>query len=296
MTAPTAVPGGGADPGAGAGTGSQPAGGAGGETGQQAGSDYLGRVRGDPDFAVSELRKHQSRADQVEGQLRTLRSRVGENLEQLVGQAGGDAVATAVSHYLTLKSDPRYAQALQALETTGRLPVAGGRDPSGGQDPEEEYLSPEQREIRELKAQLNSVSAQQGDLILGVGQQALQAHLDRFAADNPLNPGEVEAMKKSVIGEIQRWAGQGELGRKAIANLQNPGSYETVRRLLLGALPQETLDDLGNRKARRRQQRLEGMATDDPSPNSSLNEPPPPGLKTTLDVLRYYQAHPEKAR
>ncbi len=222
-------------------------------------------------------------------ELAELRGRLG-NLTSYLDRTDGDTIASAVSSYLGMKQDPRTAPLVAKYEQ-GTL--AAPAEPEG-----EEYLTPEQREIREVRAELQRLRGGQDELVLGAGQQALEGHFARFTEEYPLEPGELAAVRKHLEKSFEGWMKEGETGRRALRNIQSPSNYKMVKNLMLGAIAEvaePALLAFGARRDQRRSARVEGFRTDDrTTPASDEAMPEFKGANAALQALEFVRKHPER--
>jgi hypothetical protein len=290
-----AAAGGGTEPGAG-GTPIEPqvadsSSSASGQAGQGS-QDYLGRIRDGGDFAASEVTKHQSRADKAEAENRRFVETLGgENgqLQQLLSQVDAETIVTAVNNYAAIRQHDKFGRVVQEYETTGQIPSSG----TYPVEEEDEYLSPEQREIRDLKIELNKTRTQINGITTSTGTAALQGHLETFAKEHFLSAEEFETVKRAIEPQIKQW-GTNDAGRSALQRLQTPDGYSTVKALGLQNLPESVIFELGDRKRLRERERLERHRTDGPSESSTTGREAPPEVKGALAALKYAKANPDR--
>lgn len=263
-------------------------------TGDQGSQDYLGRIRAGGDFAAEEVRKHQSRADKMEAEVRKLSQSTGEDSEairSLLSQGlTPEMIAAAVTNYFALRSHPNLQDKVLGLERTGMIPDGNSQNAS---EIEDEYLTDEQREIRELRTELKRVREETAGLTQSTGSAALQNHLERFAQENFLKPDEFEKVKQGMGSQARQW-GNNEQGLALLRSLQNPTAYDTVEAVAWKFVPKEVRFQLGERKRLHDQKRVDGFRTDVPSGLSTTGKEPPAEVKGALNALRYAKANPDK--
>lgn len=263
-----------------------------GDSGSQ---DYLGRIRAGGDFAAGEVTKHQSRADKMEAEVRRLTDATGGDsgpIGSLVAQGvAPETIKQVFENYVALRTSPQTQEMILGFEQTGALPTR--QNPAASSDDDDEYLTEEQKEIRELRAKVNRLEGTQTDLTQSTGTAALQGHLERFATENYLQPGEFDTIKTAMAGQIKQW-GTNEQGRRLLRSLQNPSSYETVETVAWKFVPKEVRFQLGDRKRLHDRQKVERFSTDVPTDTSTTGKELPAEVTGSLNALRYSRANPDK--
>jgi hypothetical protein len=201
-----------------------------------------------------------------------------------------ETIKMVFDNYVALRGHPQTQDVVLAYEQTGTVPDRSNPSTSGQ---EEEYLSDEQKEIRELRKELQSMRQAQVGLTQSTGTAALRQHLERFSRENFLQPEEFEALKTGMTGQIQQW-GSNEQGLGLLRNLQDPSSYDTVEAIAWKFVPKDVRFQLGDRKRLRDQEKLEGFRTDVPPETSTTGKELPAEVKGSLEALQYARANPDK--
>ena len=256
------------------------------ETGASAPSDYKQRVGAGGEFAVTEVTKHQGRADRAEAANRELIGKLGgenSSLLQLVNKYGVDQVMGTLNEYGRITSDPRIAQAIEAIETGGQPATATNTAPD-----DDEYLTDEQREIRELRAELKAATSQLSELTVNTGGAALQGHLESVFGDLNLTQEEIGSIEQSFKQQVSEWS-KTDQGRAVLRGLQKSTAKADVRALVLKLLPDDTLFGLGERRRLREQNRLRDFETDGPSgfeANEADDMPEVKGIHAAFEAAR----------
>jgi hypothetical protein len=262
--------------------------------GDASSQDYLGRIRADADFAVREVTGHQSRADKMEAEVRRLTEATGGDsgpIREILAQGiAPETVKVVFDNYLALRNNPQSQEMILGFEQTGALPE---RSQSSTSVDEEEYLSDEQKEIRQLRSELQALKQDQTGLTQSTGTAALQGHLERFAKENFLRPEEFETLKQGMAGQVKQW-GTNDQGLGLLRSLQSPGSYETVDAVAWKFIPKDVRFQLGERKRLHDREKVEGFRTDSPVDTSTTGQELPAEVKGTLNALQYAKANPDK--
>lgn len=262
-------------------------------TGDASSQDYLGRIRADADFAVREVTSHQSRADKMEAEVRRLTAETGGNaapIRELLAQGVEPSTVRAVfDNYLALRNNPQTQELIVGFEQTGAVP---DRSSTASVD-DDEYLSEEQKEIRQLKSELQQVRMEQSGLTASTGTAALQNHLERFAKEHFLRPEEFESVKQAMTGQVKQW-GTNEQGLGLLRSMQNPSAYDTVEALAWKFVPKEVRFQLGDRKRLHDREKVGGYRTDSPSDMSTTGKELPAEVTGALNALEFAKANPDK--
>lgn len=274
--------------------------------GAQPSSDYLGRVRAGGDFATQEVRNHQSRADRLEAENRALKERFGGKLSTYVERAGADTVTRIVERFEAGLSDPQTAAAVKGWYETGQLPIRAGQraaqattaEPSGepGGDDLDDY-DPVARRLKALESRLDTTLARLetglGATIQSTGKAAVENHLRRFRSDFHLTDAEFQRVADGMLRQVDQWSANPD-GRAIVQRIADPTAYESVRTLAMGFVPQEALEQLGERKRLQARNRSQGFATDVPSGAATTGAEPPADLasRPAGEVLAFFRANP----
>jgi hypothetical protein len=262
-------------------------------------SDYLARIASDSSFAQEEVRKHQSRADQVEAQYKAQQDWVNPLSRYRESGLSGEDIAGHLDNMAKLVNNQDMQKFIGEFLRTGEIPRVHRKI---GQpvvdDPADEdsdlYLTDEQREIRGLKEEMEGLKSQLVQQTSHVGQQALKSHLEKIAGEMGITGERFEKVRKSLIDQVGTWQTQGDAGRQALATLQTPQGEETVRALVMKSIPwNEVMEMAGEQRLRLAKLRGE-LTTDGPSEHVAPGTEEPPQFKNALEALRAAQAHPEK--
>lgn len=258
-------------------------------------NDYLSRITQGGDFAVNEVRSHQSRADKVQAAYDKLVSSIGGEDHALVQAAqnyGADTLYQAVTGYVQMKNHPTGAQLAREFETTGTISAAAASASASTTDPgnDDEWLSEEQKEIRSLREELTEIKSATNGLTLSAGTTALKGHLERLKGELYLTDQEFGQVAEKVESQLRDWSGS-DAGRNALRNLQQPGSYTSVKSLVMPLLPEDTLFQLGERKRQHDRNRVSGFETDGPSGAQTTGMEEPPEFKSALEAMKWFREH-----
>lgn len=262
-----------------------------GSQGQQNGStDYVGRIRSDPDFAEREALAHQSRADSAEAKLKTLGEWTGD-LEKFKAQYTGSELAQFVDQYAAALNEPVLREAIQTFHATGKVKISqqGSNDTPADED---EYKSPEQIEIDTLKQKLATLEPRIAQQEAGVGQAVLKDHLVKIFGELELAPEVRDRVDKKLEGQLRTWAGS-ENGLETIRGLMTPNGHETVRALVYGSLTQKEIHEGVMNHALRTGNKLDALSTGGPSGEASSGQEPPPEFASAFKAMEWARRNPE---
>lgn len=256
--------------------------------------DFRERAMQDPDFAWKQVQTHQSRADTLQAESQKATKEL-QTFKEGLGNYANDDPANIALHLdqivMPVKNNPAVQKAFQDA-------VAGKETPSGGNEvDDEEYLSDEQKELREVKAQLTAVNSRLGQQESSAGAQALGEHLKSVLTNWDAGPEASKRVTEGLRNYVHGLAAQGEVGIKALHNLQDPKhGPSTVKALVLGMMTDEEHVQAVHNRDLRRQGKLSGMATDGQSSGASSGDEMPPEFESSLDTLNYAMEHPEKMK
>ena len=257
---------------------------------QDSGSgDYLDRVRSGGDFAAQEVRSHQSRADKAEARLNAMEW-IG-TLEQGRGSLSGDEIMHHLGQYNGLLQDPGMKAAIERFRSNGSSPDTS----TTSTDADEEYLSDEQRELRQVRTELADLKTRQGQTEFLDGQQALKQHMEDIRGAYGLPDDVFKTGSEATAAQIVQWHSQGETGRKAIESLKGPNGRKVVEGILIPAIGPEGLLQAQQNRDRRRTNALGALETDGPSGNASTGREEAPkftGPNAHLDAARWAAENP----
>jgi hypothetical protein len=249
--------------------------------------DYLGQVRSDPDFAAREVTSHQSRADKAVAERDALK----ERLDSLGRYASDDpaVITRALDDYVSIMNNKDMAQAIERVRSGNHTPT--------GETEDDEYLTDEQRETRELRSQLMEAQQRLSGVELSSAERTLTEHIEKVQRDYYLTPDAFESAKKKLNQDIDRYKRAGKSGEAAIRNLMGPNSFDIVRSLMLAGLTPDALLDCQKNRDRRKGTALGGLATDGrPGTVSTGREPPPDFSKSAnaaVEAALWAEANPD---
>jgi len=257
---------------------------------QDSGSgDYLERIRTDPEFAAREVVNHQSRADKADAERKALqewRAALGD------GYANDtpDAIRRALDDYVAMREDEKVMAAIE------RARGSSSTTTSVTDDTDDEYLSDEAREIKQLKATVASLESRLGQTEFSDGQQALNTHMEQIRKDWGLPDEVFQKGSEATAAKIVAWKTRGgEAGRQAIESLKGPNGREVVEGIMIPAIGRKGLLQALDDRDRRSAERLSGLATDVPSGHASSGREPPPkftGPDAHLKAAAWARANP----
>ena len=201
-----------------------------------------------------------------------------------------DTVKAVFDNYLRLRSDPQTQEMVLGFENTGTITGRPNANPSTDDD---EYLTDEQKEIRQLRSEVHTLRNDQAGLTQSTGTAALQGHLERFAKENFLQPEEFDAVRKGMAPQVTQW-GTNDPGRKLLRDLQTPEAYDTVEAVAWKFVPKDVRFQLGDRKRLHDRNKVEGFRTDSPVDTSTTGRELPAEVTGALNALEYAMANPDK--
>ncbi len=233
-------------------------------------SNYDQRIRRDPDFASSEVKKFQSTSNRLEG--------VGEKFEaqtQQIGglkdsleQFGGDRIKESLNRYIQILNHPEWGQKFKDFEQTGgQLPDFKG---SNGHDDldDEDLMTESEIEIASLSKRLAASEARQNQSDVITGKDFLQRHMATALSEFDFEPEDREAIESGVGKDFDGF-GQSEDGIRTIRQLSGPNGEKAVRTMVMSHVTPKRLRAAAARAGSTKRSRLDRMSTDSPSGGGS---------------------------
>lgn len=256
-------------------------------------SDYEARLRAGGDFALTEAKNQQSRADRAEGQVRELSQRIG-SLEGYFDKGyDGNALASSLGTLETMLNHPQMGELVRSFVQTGTVSSGPRTGRSEELDDDDVLMTEEERKIQALESEIQDIRGQLGQQGSTLGQQALTRHLESVAADLHLSGPKLEEVKAKLATTIQGWSTRGAAGRDALRNLQGADGTKTVRMLALDALGPDGLRELVRADLLRENQIRGDLSTDGPSAGMPGGGEPVPEFESAIDALRAAKSRPE---
>lgn len=256
------------------------------ETPSGGGRDSLiAQVRGGGDFAESQFKQLQSRADRAEAQLRKVEPLAQELREWVEGGASPRDIAAAVRQYVSLSQDPEIVRILQARQNGGG---AEGEDDS-------EYQTPEEKKIAALEQQVQKLSEQLSGVAFDTGSRGFDENLAKVFDDFPFDSAtrdRIDANMREHIKKLREQPG----GDQTIRALAGEQGLKTVKALVFQDLSAEDIAGALSNRASRKKQSLRALATDVPSSGAGADEPTPDfdGPDAALKALLYARENPDR--
>ena len=244
--------------------------------------DFEARLRGDPEFALSEFKKHQARADRAVNELKQKQEKF-KDLEQWVDTLGG---AQAVLHHLgrlgALSGNPQMRAMIEEFERTGRVTAAGATDSQTDATPE--YLDPVEKELHEVKQELAKLKAGLGDSQAAVAKDRTRKVIAEVLEEHSWMTDEQKmSALRALEQNIQQWD-QTEGGRQLIGNLSKEQLRKFVRATVLD--DDEQLYAVAERLVRDRAAKKGAASTVVATPVQSNGREVSGQAKTALEVVR----------
>jgi hypothetical protein len=210
-----------------------------------------------------------------------------EQLEKLGRYRGDDPslIVSSLDEYLTWKTNPDVQKAIEKV-------ISGGNASPEG-DGTEEFLTDEQKEIRELRQENAQIKQRLAGTELSFGQQALTGHIEKMSRDYSFTP-ELHAKAQEVMKQYMEGCTRtGDRGAAAIQNIMQPGGYDAVKAVVLSKIEPKALLDAQQNRDRRKQEGLAGLATDGLPGQASTGREPPPKFASAIDAARWSEQNPE---
>lgn len=198
--------------------------------------NFEARIRNEPDFAIAEIKKQQAyiadlqkKAGEVEVRMKALAPL--SSAAELVGngnlEAGATQLVNLADRGYRIENDPKMKKWYESYVSEGKIPETA--------DTSDEYLTPEQREIRELRQTVESLRTQSSNV---QGEQAvlkMQNHIESFFESDELGraiPDQQRAeLFKAMNGQFDAWSKTPQ-GRQQLQSLDG----ESVRLIALNHL------------------------------------------------------------
>lgn len=233
--------------------------------------DYLSKVRGDPEFAEKEIRKHQRKVSE----LSAAQKRLGR-LQSAIDQLGsGEVVYQQLERFNNLLGNQAMSRLIQRYESTGTLPT-GGEDPYGSSVEDED---PQSRAMNELRAEVRQLRAEIDTTRGAVGKTRISQDLDKLRTRYPNHFDDF--IKPYLDEKFGEWE-QTPAGRRVLAELD----YDGLRTLAARALD-DRLEEVGELAHLRKQENLKKSATPAPSGTATTGREraPSAGFKHVREAL-----------
>ena len=262
---------------------------------QASGGDYLARVGAGGDFAKAEVTKHQSRADQLEAQIRKTQEWQGEKLQRFIEQGvNGDQMANYLDLMSRMATDPTMARMIREFTEKGTVSAPQQSQSNTTEEEDDLYLTDEQKEIRALREELSGLRQEINQTSTASGRDWMNRHFESVAEGMKLSGEAKEKARKAIDQAMGNWERGGDAAsRAAIANLMKPEGRNTIRMLVVNSLGDDELRNLYMQQSQQDRQRLGDFATDGPS-TSTGQEEALPAFDDTMAALRFARNNPEK--
>ena len=256
--------------------------------GSPSSGDYLTRIQTDAGFATQEVTKHQSRADRAEQEQKNLGDWIGGlSAYREKGLSGAD-LAGHLDTYSRVIGNPEMAKMIEQYIQTNEVP--------GVADPEADvYLTDEQKEIRELRGELQSIRSNQSEHTSAQGRSALIGHLDKLQLKWGLKDEDFDTVRNGLLDQANDWRNQGLDGEKAMKTLMSPSGFETVELMMAKKLGHDGLIRIAKAQLLRDEGVRAELTTDGPSGAPTRGGEPPPVFNTGIEALRAIRANPDLA-
>jgi hypothetical protein len=205
-------------------------------------------------------------------------------------------IVAALEEYVGWKSNDDIQAAINRVNNGGSASPAGNDN--------DEFLTDEEKQIQELKAQVSQLEGRLGGTEVSLGQQALTGHIEKVARDLHFTQPLFEASRDSMKKTLDEWGrtatrkdAAGEAARKAIRDIQGPGGLKMVKSLMLADIDSDALLDAQQNRDRRKQGALSELTTDGrPGQASTGREDPPDFSKSAnaaIDAANWAERNPD---
>lgn len=252
-------------------------------------ADFLRRARENPQWAEDQVRQFQSAADSAEAARQKLVEQY-EPVKALIDQYGGTTVASAVENYRAIRNSAEIGEVIQEFERTGQLSARKESEPKSDDD---EYKTPEELEIKGLKAELAKVAADTNANTLASGRQVLEGHMEKVFTEYGFASEDVVKMRTGMKAQFETWSKLGSAGENALKSLMSVGGEATVRGIMLSTISPDALRAAASNTDLRKQQGLSRLATDGPSGIGSAGKEAPTEFSSAFEAAEFARANPE---
>jgi len=201
-------------------------------------------------------------------------------------------VKSVFDNYRSIRNSPELGEGIQEFERTGQLSARKGSAPNADADTDE-YQTPEEQEIAELKERLARVESSTNSNTLASGKEMLTKHMEAVFRELHFAPEDVETARAAMVSQIKTWETAGEAGLSAMKSLGTPNGYKTVKGIMLADVPPEAFVRAADNIALRKRQGLSGLATDGPSGALSTGKEAPPDFADEMQAAAYAAANPD---
>jgi hypothetical protein len=217
--------------------------------------DYLARASSDPEFAVAEIRKHQSEAAKARAELKQLAP-----LKDIVTRLDGGAATAAQLIYeqAAILQHPEVRSIVEHYRKTGTLPTS---TPSRQDASDDEYQDPVdmlKSEVTQLREQLALVQGHvQRDRTM-ITHTTTQSHLQRLAEKHK---DIWEVIQPAILERAEEWEKTPQ-GRDVLSQATFD-TWDNLAKMAIG----DHLDAVMSKRAEQRSQSKAGLGTE-PRPNT----------------------------
>ncbi len=258
------------------------------------GDDYRVKVMAGGEFAWEQNKVHQAKADRLSTEMQALKAQK----EGLGEYASVDTklIAGHMDNYVAFVQTPQGREVMRQIAEDkasggeGKFTMPSAETKTTDDD---EYLTDEQKEIRELRSEIADVRTGQGSLSVQAGQQAMTGHFTSIAAKMTLTDEQKSKAAAGLKQEIQSWGGQGAVGAQAIKNLSTAAGKDVIETLVIKHLGGwEGLKDNAKSAVLRDKDFLSGITTDSPSSALTGATEAPDIVQDTVAYLEMIERDP----
>lgn len=212
---------------------------------------------------------------------------------EFIERVDGKTIKDALDNYSALRNSQQFGETILEYERTRQLPARKGSEPKDD-DVDEEYKTPEEREMQSLRQEVAVLRQDTSANTLASGKEMMTKHMARVFEEHGFVPEDVEKLSATMTTQIDSWALQGDKGLSALKSLWGPGGYSTVKGILLGGAPPEAFQRAAENLTLRKQKGLSALGTDGPSGALTTGQEAPSEFASAREAAKYFAAHPDQ--
>ena len=236
------------------------------------------------------MTQHQAARDRAEAEIQKLVEQIGP-LKTYIDKGQAKDARAALDNYVALRASPEIGEMIQEFERTGKLPERKGSEPNTDDD---EYQTPEERELKALRVELADVRQATNANTLASGKETFTKHMEEVFREFQFAPEDAEKSRAAMVSQLEAWQNQGPKGMAAIESVGTQNGYKTVRGIMLADIPREAFARASANVALRKSQGLSDLSTDGPSGSLSTGrEAPPDFAGDFIAASKWAKANPD---
>lgn len=233
--------------------------------------DYEARLRGEPEFAVEEVKRLQRKEVELSGRMKPL-----ERIEKWAAASDDpnaitEALLEAAELRHRIQSDVTLSEIVDRRLNGEEIPTMAD------QNVNEEFLTPEEKrmsdELQALREDNARLTKEVGDVSTRTATDRMSNEVDNFfetdAFAAKMTSEEKREAAQALLKQSREWSKTPE-GRRSLSSLDEDG----IAVVVLGHLRKTgKLKEIGERMSASRNERVGSYETDGPSSDSALTEP-----------------------